>query len=578
MAREVRAADKLLLSSIRDSYLPLTLYTLARLLGAAAGIALPLSMAAAVDAVVDRESVEAAIGLLAAVSALLVLCEMAALLSGAYCSARATARLRQLTARRLMAARPSEIETADRGGLAMAIISGAPEASGAPVALVQSAIAVLTGVGAIAVLGFLDIWSLVAYLAVAPLGLLVVHRFMVRGTAASHDYQRAQARLAGHLINSLNGARTIAVSKTADREIDRILGGLADLGKAGRAFWESMGRASKGGEFLVPLLQAVVLAVAGIGVAGGRLTPGVLAAVVLYAAQGLAVFDQVGVISAIARARAGARQVASVVSRSPIRYGDLEPGEHMGELRLESVTVYGKDGRPVLDSASLVVPRGTVVAVVGDAAATRCICWLAARLTDPDHGRVYLSGVDLRELSEKYLRSVVGFAPTTPHLFGETLADAVSSGRKGGSERLTEAAKSAGIAEYVSHLPGGWRTPLEDVALSDGERQRLGMARAFYGRPCLLVAEDVTSNLDTVTERLVQGALTTPLGSGSRLLATRRRAVAERCDLVVWVSDARIRAVGTHAELCESPGYRAALVSTGGAEGENTVMTAGELW
>lgn len=268
-SREMRAADRLLLSSARQARWPLTVYTLARLMGAGAGVVLPLAIATGVDAVVEGEGAAAAVGALTAVSAFLVLCEMVALLSGTHCSAGTAARLRGRAADGLMSAPPSEIEKAAHGELTMAIVSGAPEASGAPVALVQSIIAVLTGAGAIVVLGLLDPWSLIAYLAVAPLGLLIVRRFMVRGTTASHDYQQAQARLADHLTNSLNGARTIAVSKTAPREIDRIVGGLADLGRAGRAFWESMGRASRGGEFLVPLLQALVLAVAGIGVAQG---------------------------------------------------------------------------------------------------------------------------------------------------------------------------------------------------------------------------------------------------------------------------------------------------------------------
>lgn len=575
VSRETGSADRLLLSSIWQARLPLTVYALARLLGAAAGIALPLSIAAAVDAVVGGEGLETAVGLLAVIASLLILCEMVALLSSAHCSAGATARLRRFSVERLMCAHPREIDTAARGDLAMAIISGAPEASGAPVALVQSAVTVLTGAGAIIVLGYLDLWSLAAYLVVAPLGLLVVHRFMVTGTAASHDYQRAQARLAGHLMNSLNAARTLAVSKTAVREVNRVLGGLSDLGKAGRAFWDAMGRASQGGEFLVPLLQGMVLAVAGVGVAQGRLTPGTLAAVVLYAAQGLAVFDQVGIVSAIARARAGARQVDSVVSRSSVRYGDRAPEAPAGELRLESVTVYGQDGRPLLDNVDLVVPGGTVVAVVGDAPGTRCVPWLAARLMDPDLGRVTLDGIDLRELSEDGLRSVVGFAPTTPHLFGERLADAVSSGRNGGRERLTEAAESARISEYVSHLPEGWRTLLEDVALSDGEKQRLGMARAFYGQPCLFVAEDVTSNLDAATERLVRGALTTRPRNGSRLLATKRGAVVSQCDLVIWIDDARIRRAGTHADLRTDSDYSSVLVG-GEVTEEDVAVTTGE--
>ncbi|MER7156416.1 ABC transporter ATP-binding protein, partial [Streptomyces lydicus] len=124
------------------------------------------------------------------------------------------------------------------------------------------------------------------------------------------------------------------------------------------------------------------------------------------------------------------------------------------------------------------------------------------------------------------------------------------------------AARAAGADTFVRLLPRGYATPLADAPLSGGELQRLGVARAFAHAGRLLILDDATSSLDTVTEHHVSRALLEDVRPGTRLLITHRLASAARADLVAWMDGGRIRAVAPHALLWQDADYRAVFAGT----------------
>ncbi|MFE4497630.1 ATP-binding cassette domain-containing protein, partial [Streptomyces niveus] len=124
-------------------------------------------------------------------------------------------------------------------------------------------------------------------------------------------------------------------------------------------------------------------------------------------------------------------------------------------------------------------------------------------------------------------------------------------------ERVRAAARAASADAFVRLLPHGYATPPQAAPLSGGELQRLGLARAFARAGRLLVLDDATSSLDTVTERQVEAALARDVRHGTRLIVAHRLSSAARCDLVVWLEEGRVRATGAHEELWRSGEYRA---------------------
>jgi ATP-binding cassette subfamily B protein len=225
----------------------------------------------------------------------------------------------------------------------------------------------------------------------------------------------------------------------------------------------------------------------------------------------------------------------------------------LGRLEFRGVAVHGT-GPALLDRVNLTLYGGTAVAVVGRSGAGKSVlAALAARLRDPDAGRVLLDGVPLAELSRKALRSAVGCAFERPVLVGRTVGDAIGPGLD--RDRVRAAARATHAHDFVSRLPRGYETPLTEAPMSGGEAQRLGLARAWHaGR--LLVLDDATSSLDMVTEMRIARALAGHHDGRTRLIITHRAATAARSDLVVWLDQGRVRAVGPHRLLWRDPRYR----------------------
>ncbi len=248
----------------------------------------------------------------------------------------------------------------------------------------------------------------------------------------------------------------------------------------------------------------------------------------------------------------------------PLGHGRADLPEGPGTLELRDVRVV-RGGSAVLHDISLVIPGGSTVAVVGRSGAGKTVfAAVAGRLADPTAGQVLLDGVPLRELTAEALRREVGHAFDRPVLLGDTVGDAIGfgAGPAPGPQAVRAAARAAGADPFVRRLPDGYATRLADAPLSGGEVQRLGLARAFCRAGRLLVLDDATSSLDTVTAREVERALAREIRPGTRIVVAHRLSSAVRADLVVWLEDGRMRAAGTHAELWRrDPAYRAVFAS-----------------
>ncbi|MEU5153589.1 ABC transporter ATP-binding protein [Glycomyces sp. NPDC021274] len=228
-------------------------------------------------------------------------------------------------------------------------------------------------------------------------------------------------------------------------------------------------------------------------------------------------------------------------------------GDHptRGHLELRAVTVEGPAG-PLLDEVTFSVPGGAVAAIVGASGSGKSVlAAVAARLRDPDRGEVRLDGVPLHHLSSDALRDAVGIASERPALAGATLADAMGPGRPRAA--VTAAAAAVGADGFAERLPDRYDTPLEQVPMSGGEAQRIGLARAWRAQR-LLVLDDATAALDAVSELRIAEALA---ASGrTRLVVTHQVRVAAQADLVVWLEAGKVRGSGPHRALWTDPDYR----------------------
>ncbi|QMU77035.1 ABC transporter ATP-binding protein [Streptacidiphilus sp. PB12-B1b] len=567
---DLRPADRLLRRvARRQPRWPLTLAA-AVLAGTAATLALPITLARGVNGVLAGRSTGPCLPFFVTL-AVLVAAETLTQLADPYTTAGATAFLRSAFVRHTLAAGPFAAELPSTGDLVARLTGSTAEAATAAPSVVYSLSQLALSVGAVVALGLLDPLLAVTFLVTAPACYLLVRGYLRRTTGLVVGYQQGQAAVAARLLDALAGIRTIAASGTVDAEIERVLQPVPQLSRSGRALWDGQRRIAWYTSLLAPATQVAVLAVAGYGVATGGFTPGGLVAALGYATVGLSFFGNAQSLLGLARARAGASRLASVLDRLLPTAGMLPLPPGPGRLEFRAVSVR-RSGTTVLDRLELTVPAGQCLALVGRSGSGKSLlAALAGRLLDPDEGAVLLDGAPLERVDPRELRAAVAYAFADPRLCGATVEEAVApvpetaaTGQPEGepaSALVCEALRAMQAEPFVSRLPEGARTALDLAPMSGGERQRLGLARALAQALAagsrLLVLDDATSSLDTAAEAQVGRALERLLGDRTRLVVTHRAGVAARADAVAWLEDGRVRAVAPHAELWHLADYRA---------------------
>jgi ATP-binding cassette subfamily B protein len=528
------------------------------LAGTAVTLALPTVLGRTVDALVAHGDIARWLAIAGGLIAVAVVCDLVDDFADIEVSAKTTAWLRNRLVRRVLGAGPDRLRHLDAGDLVSRLSGNTVDAAQAGPAVIALVTGTLPPLGALVLLALIDWWLVLAFAAGVVLVVLVLVAFARRTADVFEDYLRIQAKLAARLTEALGGARTIAAAGSLEREKERVLTPLPELNDYGTRTWRVLASSGAQAAVVGPLALVAVLAVGGFALADGRISAGELFAASQYAVLGAGLGSLSGVLGELARARASVRRLSEVFAVEPTTYGSRKPAAGPGHLELRSVTVRADDGTVLLGGVSLTVEGGSAVAIVGPSGAGKSVlAAVAGRLRDPDEGQVFLDGVPLTELDHDALRDAIGCAFERPTLFGGSIRRAIELGGRQDKVVIEAMARATHAHEFVSRLPDGYETPLELAPMSGGERQRLGLARAWQADR-LLVLDDATASLDMVTEMQIAQTLTRDRGGvrRTRLIVTHRAATAARADLVVWLDGGHLRAIGTHAELRDDPAYR----------------------
>ena len=248
------------------------------------------------------------------------------------------------------------------------------------------------------------------------------------------------------------------------------------------------------------------------------------------------------------------------------KYGDsFDPKREnwepiQGDIEFRDVSFKYPDGDEyVLEHFNLKIPFGSNIAIVGETGAGKStLVNLVCRFFEPTEGQVLIDGRDARERSQLWLHSALGYVLQTPHLFSGTVRENLLYGNPNATqEQIDRALELVSAKEVVDRMEKGIDSDVGEGGdmLSTGEKQLLSFARAILADPRILVLDEATANVDTLTEQKIQNAIDTIIRGQTSLVIAHRLSTVKNADLILVVNDGKIVEQGTHKELLKAKGH-----------------------
>jgi len=402
---------------------------------------------------------------------------------------------------------------------------------------------------------------------VLPLMLLATIWFSRRARVAFRETRTRVARVVGDLAEDISGVRVIQAfgqENTSQERFNQVNEANRDANISAMnlsfIFLPSI-------EFLGVLATAIVLWFGG-RMVGEQVTLGVLVAFLSYVTRFFQPIQELSrMYTTMQAAMAGGEQVLKLLDTPPEVQDSpnaVEMPPVQGRITLDQVSfAYRPDLPEVLHAIDLTIEPGQTVALVGPTGAGKTsIGNLIARFYDVSGGSVIIDGMDVRTVTQESLHQQIGLVPQDSFLFSGTIADNIRFGCPAGSDaEVEQAARLANAHAFITSRPDGYETRVLEGAsnLSVGQRQLLCIARAILTDPRILILDEATSNVDSLTEALIQDALRNLLKGRSAIVIAHRLSTIRSADVICVVQDGRIVEQGPHAELLARGGAYAAL-------------------
>jgi len=234
-----------------------------------------------------------------------------------------------------------------------------------------------------------------------------------------------------------------------------------------------------------------------------------------------------------------------------------------GEVRFENIHFAYRPDRPILQDVNFTIPAGHTVAVVGASGAGKStLARLLFRFYEVDQGAIRIDGQDIRTVTQDSLRSAIGVVPQDTVLFNDTLYRNLAYGRpEATEEEVYRAARMAHLEDFIHSLPEGYETKVGErgLKLSGGEKQRVAIARVILKNPPLLILDEATSSLDSLSEQAILGALKEVSQQRTTLVIAHRLSTIRDANTILVMDGGRIVESGSHNDLLARGGHYAQL-------------------
>jgi len=407
-------------------------------------------------------------------------------------------------------------------------------------------------------------------LTVVPILFALISSFNKKIVSMSTEARERESRVYSLVQWTMSAIKIVQAFTKEDEEHRRFMGASSESLKASLRLYSWQTLYSGVVNLTIAAGTALVVYAGARAVMTGTLTLGQLLVFISYLAQLYTPINQITQSwSMIAGARVGARRVFEVLDTEP----DLPSGTRQfpaegarGEIAWRGVSFRYLPGTPVLDDIDFAVASGMKIAIVGPTGAGKStLLGLLPRFFDPAAGTVEIDGVDVRDYALKSLRGQIGMVLQPPLIFPLSVRDNIAYGRPGADDTaIAEAARRAHIDQRIGELAEGYETLVGEsgVALSEGEKQRITIARALLRDAPILILDEPTSALDVETEALVMAAIETLMQGRTTFIIAHRLSTIRSCDRIVVLRDGGIAEQGTLPELLRRNGVFAGYYRT----------------
>lgn len=421
---------------------------------------------------------------------------------------------------------------------------------------------IMTIIGTIGFMLSISLGIGMAVVLLTPLSLFVAS-FIARRTYRKFTEQTAIKGEMGGLIEELLGnQKLIKAFSYEDRSIERfkeINGRLHECGVLAQ-FYSSLTNPCT--RFVNGIVYAAVGILGAFSAISGGITVGQLSSFLSYANQYTKPFNEIsGVITELQSALASAKRVFALIDLEPETSDEnlLSHIEVDGKVQLKDVAFSYQKDRKLIEDLNLDVKPGSKIAIVGPTGSGKTtVINLLMRFYDVDKGKIEVSGVDIKKMQRKTLRSMYGMVLQETWLFEGTVRENIAYGKENATEEeIIKAAKAAYAHNFIKRLPNGYDTVLtqDGANLSQGQRQLLSIARVMLIKPPMLILDEATSNIDTRTEIHIQKAFAKLMKGRTSFIVAHRLSTIKESDLILVMDQGRIVEQGSHEELLSKEGF-----------------------
>ena len=428
-------------------------------------------------------------------------------------------------------------------------------------------------IGAVAVMLLVNARLALLVMTILPLIVLLFSVFQSRLVRVNREIREINSRITGNFNEGITGAKTI---KTLVIE-DKIERDFRD--ETGNMLHKSVRAARLRGLFGVTMNFASSLALAIVLWRGGYIAKSEVGTFSMFMSYAQGMMEPirwlVDAISDLITTQVNIERLTKLLETKPdVRdtdevvavYGDsFEPKRENweplnGDIEFRDVSFKYPDGdESILENFNLKIPFGTNVAIVGETGAGKStLANLVCRFYEPTKGSVLIDGRDARERSQLWLHSAIGYVLQTPHLFSGTVRDnLLYADPNATDEAIERALKLVSADEVVARLEKGLDTDVGEGGdmLSTGEKQLISFARAILAEPRILVLDEATASVDTITEQKIQHAIDTIIRGRTSIVIAHRLSTVRNADVILVVQDGRIIERGKHDELIAARGH-----------------------